>query len=268
VQIHSSLQYETQVVFRVTGFDDRMAEPARAPIGDPLLERLERLAARQGRAPAGGTLPPPVAGPAEVLPSSPSHGMAPGPPRTPRRRRHPARGARIGALVASCATTGGLAYFFAGTDASQTSSAISGLVAPIATTEATSTAAPTTAATDAAPATTAVTSATTAPVAAPTANSVVAFDGDTIQSKYGPVQVQAQIQDGSLVAVAIVQYPDDDGKSVRINQRALPELQSEALTAQSAQVDTVSGATYTSNAYVESLQSAIDDARAAGAMTA
>ena len=85
----------------------------------------------------------------------------------------------------------------------------------------------------------------------PTANSVAAFDGDTIQTKYGPVQVQAQIQDGSLVAVAIVQYPDDDGKSVRINQRALPELQSEALTAQSAQVDTVSGATYTSNAYVE-----------------
>ena len=112
-----------------------------------------------------------------------------------------------------------------------------------------------------------MTPATTAPAAAPTANSVVAFEGDTIQTKYGPVQVQAQIQNGSLVAVAIVQYPDDDGKSVRINQRALPELQSEALTAQSAQVDTVSGATYTSNAYVKSLQSAIDDARAAGAMT-
>ena len=97
---------------------------------------------------------------------------------------------------------------------------------------------------------------------------MVGFDGDTIDTRYGPVQVQAQVQDGSLVAVAVMQYPDEDGKSVRINQRALPELQSEALAAQSAQVDTVSGATYTSDAYVKSLQSAIDEARAAGALTA
>ncbi len=80
--------------------------------------------------------------------------------------------------------------------------------------------------------------------------------------------MQAQIQNGSLIAVAVVQYPDSDGKSVRINQQALPQLQSEALSAQNAQVDTVSGATYTSNAYVTSLQSAIDEARAANAMTA
>jgi uncharacterized protein with FMN-binding domain len=97
---------------------------------------------------------------------------------------------------------------------------------------------------------------------------VVGFDGDTIDTRYGPVQVQAQVQDGSLVAVAVMQYPDGDGKSVRINQRALPALQGEALTAQSAEVDTVSGATYTSDAYVKSLQSAIDEARAAGALTA
>jgi len=76
------------------------------------------------------------------------------------------------------------------------------------------------------------------------------------------------VQDGRLVAVAIVQYPNDDGKSVRINQRALPELQSEALAAQSADVDTVSGATYTSDGYVRSLQSALDAARAAGAIAA
>ena len=55
-----------------------------------------------------------------------------------------------------------------------------------------------------------------------------------------------------------------DGKSVRINERAVPQLNSEALTAQSAEVDTVSGATYTSNDYRRSLQSAIDAARAAG----
>jgi uncharacterized protein with FMN-binding domain len=63
----------------------------------------------------------------------------------------------------------------------------------------------------------------------------------------------------------VVQYPDGDSKSVRINSRALPTLRTEVLTAQSAEVDTVSGATYTSDAYARSLQSAIDEARAAGA---
>jgi uncharacterized protein with FMN-binding domain len=58
--------------------------------------------------------------------------------------------------------------------------------------------------------------------------------------------------------------PDGDGKSVGINDRAVPVLDSEALTAQSARVDTVSGATYTSRGYEQSLQSAIDAARAAG----
>jgi uncharacterized protein with FMN-binding domain len=80
--------------------------------------------------------------------------------------------------------------------------------------------------------------------------------------------VQAQVQNGRLVSVAVLQYPNDDRKSERINARAIPTLQSEALSAQSADVDTVSGATYTSDAYVKSLQSAIDEARAAGAMSA
>ena len=61
-----------------------------------------------------------------------------------------------------------------------------------------------------------------------------------------------------------LQTPYRDGKSVRINERAVPELNSEALTAQSASVDTVSGATYTSTDYRRSLQSAIDAANAAG----
>ena len=58
----------------------------------------------------------------------------------------------------------------------------------------------------------------------------------------------------------------DDRKSVSINERALPTLIQEALTAQSADVDTVSGATYTSNSYRDSLQSAIDAAKAASGM--
>jgi uncharacterized protein with FMN-binding domain len=161
-----------------------------------------------------------------------------------------------------------LAYFFAGTGTSQASAGIPGLAAPVNTTSPTSTttAIPSTAEAGVAPAAAASTAAPTT-TAAPT-NAVAAFDGDTIQTRYGPVQVQAQITNGKLVAVAVVQYPDGDGRSVRINQRALPQLQSEALSAQSAQVDTVSGATYTSEAYARSLQSAIDEALAAGAMSA
>jgi uncharacterized protein with FMN-binding domain len=227
-------------------FDDVMAVDSKAQINDPLLERLGRLAARQGRADPARTFPPPM------LPQA----------TTSTRRRHPARSARIVSLIASCATTSGLAYFFAGTETSQASSAIPGLAAPIATTSPTSTTAAAT------PSTTIASAAPAAPATTAAAAAVAAFEGDTIQTRYGPVQVQAQISNGQLVAVAVVQYPDGDRKSVRINQRALPQLQSEALTAQSAQVDTVSGATYTSDAYVTSLQSAIDEALANGAMTA
>jgi uncharacterized protein with FMN-binding domain len=198
------------------------------------------------------------------------------------RRRHPAATARVGALIISCAATGGLAYLLGTT---QTSSAgaggLSDLPAPLATTPAPAapSTATTAAATTAAPATTApstadspaattgatsATSATTAPTT-PAAPAVVAFDGDVINTRYGPVQVQAQVSSGSLVEVAVIQYPDNDRKSVRINERALPTLRTEALSAQSAQVDTVSGATYTSDGYATSLQSALDQAAAAGA---
>jgi uncharacterized protein with FMN-binding domain len=87
-----------------------------------------------------------------------------------------------------------------------------------------------------------------------------------IDTRFGPVQVQVQISRGAIVDVAVVEYPNGDNKSIRINSRALPTLRSEALSAQSADVDTVSGATYTSNGYRQSLQSAIDEARASGAL--
>ena len=73
--------------------------------------------------------------------------------------------------------------------------------------------------------------------------------------------------DGSIADATTLKTPYVDDKSVRINQRAAPRLNSEALTAQSADVDTVSGATYTSNDYRRSLQSAIDAANAAGITT-
>ena len=232
------------------------------PIGDPLLERLERLAARQGRAPAGRTLPPPAAGPAEVLPSSPPHGRPPGPPRTPRRRRHPARGARIGALARELRDHGRTGVLLRRHRHVAGELGTSPASSPRSRPRKRHRHPPPRRRRQRAAATTAD-PATTAPrlLLQPIPSS------RSTATRSRPSTGRSKCRPRSRTAASspspVVQYPDDDGKSVRINQRALPELQSEVLTAQSAQVDTVSGATYTSNAYVKSLQSAIDEARAA-----
>ncbi|MGW2724488.1 FMN-binding protein [Streptomyces sp. NPDC001492] len=85
--------------------------------------------------------------------------------------------------------------------------------------------------------------------------------GDTIQTRWGPVQVRITLKSGKLTEVTAVQYPTDNPRDQEINSYALPRLRSEALQAQSASIDTVSGATYTSNGYRQSLQSALDSAR-------
>jgi uncharacterized protein with FMN-binding domain len=72
--------------------------------------------------------------------------------------------------------------------------------------------------------------------------------------------VQLTVADGVITAVDVVQYPQGNDKDQRINARALPVLVQETLGAQSADVDMVSGATVTSEGYLESLQSAIDQA--------
>ena len=79
------------------------------------------------------------------------------------------------------------------------------------------------------------------------------------------MQVQITVSSGVITEVTALQTPDDDHKSVEINNQAVPVLNSEALAAQSADIDSVSGATYTSDSYMVSLQSAIDQAVAAGA---
>ena len=84
--------------------------------------------------------------------------------------------------------------------------------------------------------------------------------GDTIQTQWGPVQVRVTIKGGKLTDVTAVQYPTDNPRDQEINSYALPRLRTEALTAQSADIDTVSGATYTSEGYRQSLQSALDSA--------
>jgi hypothetical protein len=84
--------------------------------------------------------------------------------------------------------------------------------------------------------------------------------GDVAQTEWGPVQVQLTVAGGSVTDVSVVQYPSGNPRDEEINSYALPVLIQETLDQQSAQIDMVSGATVTSNGYVESLQSALDQA--------
>ncbi|MFG2967330.1 FMN-binding protein [Streptomyces sp. NPDC048288] len=84
--------------------------------------------------------------------------------------------------------------------------------------------------------------------------------GDTVQTRWGPVQVKVTIKGGRITDVTAVQYPTENPRDQQINSYAVPQLRSEALAAQSADIDTVSGATYTSDGYQQSLQSALDSA--------
>ena len=75
---------------------------------------------------------------------------------------------------------------------------------------------------------------------------------------YGPVQVRITVTGGKVTAVAATEYPEETPRDYQINSFAIPQLNSEALAAGSAKIDTVSGATYTSGGYIGSLQSALD----------
>jgi len=87
------------------------------------------------------------------------------------------------------------------------------------------------------------------------------YTGSVADAYYGNVQVQVTIAGGKLTKVNFLQYPSDRSTSRAINSQAVPYLQQEAIQAQSAQVDTVSGATYTSEAFVQSLGSALSQAK-------
>ncbi len=82
--------------------------------------------------------------------------------------------------------------------------------------------------------------------------------GDSVQTRWGPVQVRVTVKGGRLTEVTAVTYPQENPRDQEINAYAIPRLRSEALAAQSADIDTVSGATYTSEGYRQSLQSALD----------
>jgi uncharacterized protein with FMN-binding domain len=84
--------------------------------------------------------------------------------------------------------------------------------------------------------------------------------GPVVQTRWGPVQVRLSLRNGKVTDVQAVQYPNGNPRDEEINSIALPLLRSAALKAQSAQIDMVSGATVTSEGYVQSLQAALDSA--------
>ncbi|MFE9690060.1 FMN-binding protein [Micromonospora sp. NPDC005806] len=84
--------------------------------------------------------------------------------------------------------------------------------------------------------------------------------GSVAQTRWGPVQVRIAVSGGKITEVTAVRVPDGNRRDQEINDYAVPILRQQALAAQSARIDTVSGATVTSDGYRESLQSAIDAA--------
>ena len=170
-------------------------------------------------------------------------------------KRHAAKASRSAAAVASVVTTFGLSAYFHFADAK----AASATAATRSASSNTGTAAATTGGTTA--------SAGRTPTVGGATMADGTYLGATDTNRWGPVQVQISVTGGKITSVTAVQTPSDNGRDIAINAQATPFLASEALTAQSANIDTVSGATYTSTSYRNSLQSAIDQARAAATNT-
>lgn len=84
--------------------------------------------------------------------------------------------------------------------------------------------------------------------------------GDVINGPYGPSQVAITLSGNKITKVTVLQHTDDGSNSQQIDGNALPKLTAETLAAQSAKIDAVSGASYTSAGYIKSLQSALDKA--------
>ncbi len=84
--------------------------------------------------------------------------------------------------------------------------------------------------------------------------------GPSVQTQWGPVQVEITVADGQITDVSVPVYPYDNPRDVEINDYALPILVQETLDQQSADIDMISGATVTSVGYVQSLQAALDEA--------
>jgi len=93
------------------------------------------------------------------------------------------------------------------------------------------------------------------------------YTGAAVNEPWGTFEVQVTVSGGEITAVNLVSAPTDRHSS-SINSYAVPQLTEEALAAQSSEIDMVSGATWTSQSYVTSLQAALDDAAASTARSA
>ncbi|MGB3829895.1 MAG: FMN-binding protein [Ornithinimicrobium sp.] len=87
-----------------------------------------------------------------------------------------------------------------------------------------------------------------------------AYTGDVVSTRYGPVQVQVTATAGKVTDVKVLQVPWSNGEDKAINGRAVPELNAQVVDGNARDVQMVSGASYTSSAYIDSLQSALDQA--------
>ncbi len=124
-------------------------------------------------------------------------------------------------------------------------------------------AAPATApATDAASSGTSAAAAAAAPVPAGAADGT--YNGSSVNTSYGSVQVAVVISGGKISDVKALKLTDQGGRSVSISAQAAPMLRDEVLSAQSAKVSSIGGATYTSSGYLKSLQAALDSANFTG----
>lgn len=88
----------------------------------------------------------------------------------------------------------------------------------------------------------------------------VVVNGTSVPTQYGPVQVQIAVRNKRIVRATAIDYPQAGGRDIEINSRAIPLLQQETVQAQSVHIDTISGATFTSEGYLTSLQAALDAA--------
>ena len=86
------------------------------------------------------------------------------------------------------------------------------------------------------------------------------YTGSVASAYYGNVQVQAVIQNGAITTVNFLQSPNENPNSIYVNQQALPYLKQEAIQAQSSKVNTITGATFTSQAFIQSLANALSQA--------
>jgi len=86
------------------------------------------------------------------------------------------------------------------------------------------------------------------------------YTGPVTDAYYGTMQIQAVVSGGKLAGVRVLRYPNDRGTSIAINSQALPMLQNEVIAAQSANVDIISGATLSSDAFIRSLSGALSKA--------